>query len=334
MNQVRVSVDESVPNNACSPTPDSCLGNLKIALWQGRPSGPDPRSHLWFETHQGLSARICDGTSWLNVPEDDAEIGVEPLCAACKDMFAADSLRGKQAFQLSPQPAAYRGYPLYNEGTPCREQIAMPTISMLTFARFYVARKERQQRKVVHDFYEQSMNPELISYRDYYRPLRDAIRKYHWQTGDLTAFEEILPFIPQNPKYASRRQQIQTVGEAYSQFWRRQNFQHINAAKVDLPLADIQIRINPELGVRSVTGDEYVVKMWFSAPEISRQLREVMSFLMGKAQISGAWPGSHLRIWDIRRQQFLPTINSPYPPDVIYETKARLFSEIWATLTA
>ena len=209
----------------------------------------------------------------------------------------------------------------------------MPPLSMITFTKFCVARKDSQQRKTVHDFFEQSQNPELISYRDYYRPLRDAIRKYHWRTGDLAAFAEILPFLPQNPKYAYRRQQIQTVGEAYSQFWRTQDFQHINVTTVDVPLADISIRVNPELGVRSTAGDDYVVKMWFSAPQISRQFREVMSFLMGKAQMSGAWPGSHIRIWDIRRHHFLPTINPPYPPDAIYETKARLFSEIWETLS-
>ncbi len=311
-----------------------------IPIWSARPQGPDPRAHLWCEDSHGTYVRICDGTSWVNNPGNDSRLGNEPLCMACNDIFAVDSIHGSQAFELKPSPiiaselrAFYEGYPCYNRGTPRSEKGAMLTVPMLTFAKFCAARKETQQERIVNDLFEQNKNPQYIHFRDYYGPLRQAMRQYHWRTGDLAVFDAILPLLPKHPKLADRRVHIQKAGKDYRDFWSAQGFQYIELSRMDIQLADIAIRVNPELGVRTDVGDEYVVKLWFKGPNISRQFRETLSFLMNRAQMLGAWPRSyHMMIWDIRRHRLLPEIRPLTDLRPVYDTKARLFLKIWQSL--
>ena len=271
-------------------------------------------------------------------PENDAKLGVEPLCTACNDMYTIDTLRGNQAFELTRKPPRLLcslGYPRYNEGTPFKKVRAMPRISMLTFAKFCAARKDASARRIVHDSWEQEKNPEYIYYRDYYRPLRDAIHSIHFETGDIDALEEALPSLPRDPKLADRRQQTRETGRAYLALWRTQGFRYFAVgAPIDIDISGLVVRVNPELGIRTVFDDIYVVKLWFSGSGVSQQVRETLFFLMDRAQDRGLWPESASpRIWDIRRRLLHPASPSP-GKDLrpFHNAKAEWFRDIWKTL--
>ena len=309
-----------------------------IDLWRLRPRGPDPRAHLWFHGPDRTLKRICDGAGWRENPENESPLGSEPMCGACTDMFTQDRLHGREALGVrssrrivTRRAYGYGGYPSYNGGTPRSKP--MPTIPMHTFAKFCAARKSAQLKKIVHDCWEQDRNPQYIFWRDYYGPLRRAIEKYHLQTGDLAAFDSVIPRLPEHYKLADRKAAIQMVGRAYSDYCRKQDFEPFRVQRAEVELADVSVRVNPELGIRTDVADEYVVKMWFNAPEISRQVREIFSFLMHRAQDLGTWsPAFLLAVWDVRRHRLLPSINPDPDLEPVYITKARMFAEIWETL--
>ena len=309
-----------------------------IAVWRLRPAGPDPRAHLWYEHPNGLWARVCDDASWVSDTWHDAPLDVEVTCGRCRDIFVSDSINGRKVFDLRSTRLAkigtvpiYKGGPCYNGGSH-HEGKNMPviTVPMLTFARFCVARTDTSQQSIVDGCFEIQQFPQYLYRRDYYRPLRDEIKR-HWRTGDLGVLEDTLPLLPRDPHLADRRENVQKVGRAYCDEWREQGYQYIETIDgVKLPVGPIIVTVNPDLAIRNAVGDEYVVKLWYRTQRVSRNARRTLSFLLEKAQSQAAWPVDHLlAIWDIPGKTLLPAIPSPPEFESTIDRKANQFADLW-----
>ena len=77
---------------------------------------------------------------------------------------------------------------------------------------------------------------------------------------------------------------------------------------VDLEFGDLVIRVNPEVGLRTMF-DAQILKLWFNATRPTVRMRQVIEYLMGRAQrLSDAWADDlQVGVWDIRRKSvFLP----------------------------
>ena len=314
------------------------MGTISLSL--ARPAGPDPRNHLWFVTPDGARQRICDGHQWTEHPEDDAGFRINPTCNACGSMFTLDRHGGREAFVLDLESlrhldtekggTPYNGYTPRIRGTPpLKGDGSMTTIPMVTFARFCAARKFTSQCKIAKDFTLSEENPGFISHRDFYGPLRRSMQTLHWRTGHLDTFEEMLPYLPQNPKLAHRKQHIQVAGRAYVDFCRAHPFIPGKAGRGEVSVGRANIAVNPELAMRTPEQDMFIVRLWFNAPPISRQVRETFSYLMLRAQSQGAWPTSYnIGVLDIRRRQLLPPIRPTFEKEQEFEVKANLFLDL------
>ena len=104
-----------------------------IRVWTGRPLGPNPRAHCWYETAKGKWARLCDGTAWKFAydPNNDIRLNFAVFCLTCNGMHAGDFRSSRPRLHLMVPcdwREKYRPCP-HNEETHVREG-DMPRIAM------------------------------------------------------------------------------------------------------------------------------------------------------------------------------------------------------------
>ena len=125
---------------------------MEIPIWAARSSGPV--THFWFE-QGGLVRRVCDGA--VHEAQESGPPGVFVPCSACKDIYVEDVVRGRGAFVLDTEnPMPYNMVSTTQNTIAIPETLvaipenmvegglAVPKISMASFARFYEARPARK----------------------------------------------------------------------------------------------------------------------------------------------------------------------------------------------
>ena len=277
-----------------------------IQIWVGRSGGVDPTAHYWFDAG-GYPERLCDGEPRRAEPDRSAPDVFAP-CDLCQDLYLEDVLFGRKSFDLLPYPpkidTTKNGvcHAEYGEqhashwvstigrwvGTQDNrvyveaQEVQMTRVSFGMFARFYDERPSGQVR-VVRDIRMRLVDREDYKNRDHYGLLRNNLRGTHWATGDITTFERALPSLVGNQKKEFRRKHYEEIGQNYIAFWKAQDAMYFKVPPVDLEFGDLVIRVNPEVGLRTMF-DAQILKLWFNATRPTVRMRQVIEYLMGRAQ--------------------------------------------------
>ena len=316
-----------------------------ILVWSGRPSGPDPTTHFWFD-QAGTRLRICDNVAWSEWPEYDASGPVAYVpCRLCKELYLEDVMYGRHVLDVLPEPPApdenghpplFEVYSPYNRGytkesqyTPKEQGDAMPTIPIASFARFYEARPASQPR-IVRDIRIQQSDPDSYRKRYYYHDLRNILSQTHWQTNDIEVFEAALePFLA-DQKDDQKKEHFRQIGDAYIRYWKSRNARLFEVAPVEVDIAGLTICVRPEVGMRTDDGDDLVLKLWFNSPRLTRQYRQAIKYLMEQARTEAEWPDSwQPYLWDVRRENIPPPVTVTADSILGIRGQAAAFLGIW-----
>ena len=308
-----------------------------IALFPSVSGSTDPATHFWYEEHKGHYLRLCDGLEWEGMPS--VRLSSYIPCLTCKDLYIGDIAGGQRRLLLLPDspvpPPPTVIYSLRDGGAPHQTQgghMQISNIPMTTFARFYEATGP-QKVSMVRDARLYQTDPKGWAGRDYYRELRLALRNSHWQTDDIASFEAALEPLLESQQQAGRREHFEKIGRAYIKFWKKNDARLFDTPSPSVvTLGGLGIRLSNDLGMRR-SGDSLVLKVWWNAPRPTRAFRQAVQYLTGRGK-DGWHADWHGALWDVRREEILPPVNTPKDLYLALEGQAGAFREIWASLDA
>ena len=287
--------------------------------------------------------RICDNHLLEDAESIEREQPVSPIpCRMCKSLYLEDVLYGKQVLRISADPpllkrgvvAPYNDmHPLYYGVSASLLGVSMPKIPMSSFAKFYEVRPAEQVR-IVRDIRTRLLDPERYMARDYYGPLRNLLRKTHWATGEIEDFEGALDPFLESQRFNDRKDHYERLGKAYVAYWRNVDGAHFAIPPIDVTISDLTIAVRPELGLQTEGGDYQALKVWFNSDRPSRQARQIMVYLMDRAnEQSEKWSSRwYSGIWDIRRQNVLPPMQPARDLELGLTGQIAAFLHIWNEL--
>ena len=275
-------------------------------------TGPKPILHYWYKAARYDYRRLCDDVPWSQglryTPPPVKE------CGECRALRNADRQSGwgalslthilKGTFALSPDDELYVPP---ESGTNAKGNNEMKPITALMFSRFCVA-GQNERRRIVEDFVEGT------SYPNPHAALRGMIQRTHWSTGSLDALIEAKPNIKEDdPDYARKMADAEDVKRDYIAEWRSRKAEFFKVWRIDWPIGDLVIRVNPEVGMKTDDGAQ-ALKVRFGAARLPDDEHEVFHYLSLEAAKHPDWPGWPIGIWDVRRRA-LPL--APRLPDSI-----------------
>ena len=207
----------------------------------------------------------------------------------------------------------------------------MPKVPIGSFARFYEARPADQVR-IVRDIRTRLMDPDGYTGRDYYHQLRSEIRKTHWSTNDISAFEGALnPFLERTRE--DRREHYRSISESYIDFWTARDASYFSVGSTSVEIGGLEVTVTPEVGM-TFGKDSYALKIWFNAKRPTRPARQLIQYMMERAGcLSADWQDNwQMAIWDLRRKSILPSLRTARDFELGILGQAAAFIRIWDEL--
>ncbi len=168
----------------------------------------------------------------------------------------------------------------------------MIAISMTDFVDFVISSGSPKLTKVKQVKGRGEYSPAT----DFWKPLRDAVIEFH-QEGSQKKSKLDLILTKADPKKLDR---YQDCIRGYKRFLGRRNVQWFTPAIGMFSLPNIEIRVNPELGLE-INGDEQVVKLYFKAEPLSKRKVDILHVLMHKALKQKYASGITFSVLDVPR---------------------------------
>ena len=288
----------------------SALAPRQVGVLVGRPKGPDPTAHYWFE-QEGRWRRLCDGDPWADSPDPDHPMTL--ACYHCQTLYLDDLVYGHGLLTITSPP---------NAGETTSGGALMPNATMVRFARFCEADAVKR--------------PD-IAYGsggwDYHRPLKVQLRNSHWITNDVGIFERVLAGAPFSKlKDASQVKALNSSARNYLEFWHTlEGASVMPAPRVTVDFHGLNIAVDPEVVVSVGATDARVLKLSFvKAPPTAISIQVFCHLMELAGQQSQEWKPSWVRgIWDIQRQSVIVCEELPEETRTSFKDMASDFIRLW-----
>jgi len=161
---------------------------------------------------------------------------------------------------------------------------------------------------------------------DFYRPLREAIVDMHEKGKPDRALDELLGTLTDERK---RRIFPELVG-AYRKFL-RPGMKWFTPPHATLPVGDLEININPELGFE-IDGTQYLIKTYFRGePLAQKRVTTVLGLIT--AALGPGRPGTVFAMLDVKNGRLRTLKSAPNPRlGLLIRGEAASFSTIYASV--
>lgn len=312
-----------------------------LPIWSGLSENQrDLKTHFWYKEVHGRQRRLCDDLEALGELQESNPAKLFIPCKACQELYVEDIAFGKHILEYLPSPPDDKAmhsvgsmlYSMKSGGCPAKNKrsgmLQQPVIGMATFARFYDAPASGKGR-VITDARTYVAKPNDYNQRAYYWALRNTLSQTHWRSNDLSDFSDAVEGMLSKLTAEHRRENYRKVSEAYLSFWAKQEdaqFFRIQAGRIEI--AGLTILINPEIGLRRY-GDNLALKLWFSAPPPKRSYRQAIQYLMSEAQQRGWQRDIQPALWDVRREEIMPSVPIAKDFPLVIRGQAAAFREMW-----
>ena len=150
---------------------------------------------------------------------------------------------------------------------------------------------------------------------------------------DIATVEDDLEALIERSIKVGERERLTQISRAFIGQWRTYDYQFkpVQGAKVNL--GRLTIKVFPDLGVVTRSGDEIAVRLWLKEREILDKERNTFAFLMSEAKQPAQWPADWgFGVWELEHDRINPstTITDELRKST-YE-KAERFAEEWDAL--
>jgi len=161
-------------------------------------------------------------------------------------------------------------------------------------------------------------------FKDFWKTLRDGIVEYHKSGGsDKSKLDNIMTRVRGKNKLARYPECIR----AYKRFLGRKKFVWFDPPSDLKEIGGIQIRVNPEMGLR-LGKNSHVIKLYFKQEKLSLRKVEIIRLLMQDA-FAADTPNVNFAVLDVPRGRLIS--DRPINQDVLplLEGEATNFKTIW-----
>jgi hypothetical protein len=201
----------------------------------------------------------------------------------------------------------------------------MPEISLTTFVDFVNAAGSpkitvvRTAKRQYMDGYKQSF--------DFWKRLRDAIVRMHAEQLPRSSLDEFLADFVQEKQDVSKAARYKECIDGYKKWLGKKKIEWIGTIAETWDSGALQVRINPELGLR-INGTDYLVKLYWKSVELPKLRAGTMLHLMKKAIVPPTGPRVSA-ILDVSRAKLMDSIPPVAGLDALLEAEAQAFVTIW-----
>lgn len=167
--------------------------------------------------------------------------------------------------------------------------------------------------------------PAYEPYADFYKPLREKIQTIHKKGQEKEELDNLLTTLTDDKKKAN----FPPLIEGYKKFWGRKKINWFQPPFKSWKIGDIEIRINPELGLE-YNGQFYVVKLYFKDDKIqSYQINQILTLMEDQLRNKVNEPEVSFAILDIRKAKLYPQKDKSLELIPLLLGEAKSFAEIW-----
>ena len=161
---------------------------------------------------------------------------------------------------------------------------------------------------------------------DFYRPLREAIVDAHEKGKPDRALDDFLGTLTDERK----RRIFPGLVEGYRKFL-RPGMKWFSPPHTTLPVGDLEININPELGFE-IDGTPYLIKTYFRGEPLAQKRVATVLGLITSALGSGR-PGTVFAMLDVKNSRLRTLKSAPNPRlGLLIRGEAASFSTIYASV--
>jgi len=161
---------------------------------------------------------------------------------------------------------------------------------------------------------------------DFYRPLREAIVDVHEKGKPDRTLDELLATLTDERK----RRIFPGLVEGYRKFL-RPGMKWFSPPHTTLPVGDLEININPELGFE-IDGVPHLIKMYFRGEPLAQKRVSVVIGLISGA-LGGTRPGTVFAMLDVKNARVHTVKAAPNPRlGLLLRGEAASFSTIYAAV--
>jgi len=161
---------------------------------------------------------------------------------------------------------------------------------------------------------------------DFYKPLREAVVDMHEKGKPARALDDFLLTLTDERK----RRIFPGLVESYLK-WHRPGMKWFTPPHTTLPVGDLEININPELGFE-IDGTPYLIKTYFRGePLAQKRVTTVLGLLT--AGLGTGRPGTVFGMLDVKNSRLRTLKSAPNPRlGLLIRGEAASFSTIYASV--
>lgn len=167
----------------------------------------------------------------------------------------------------------------------------MPSVPLTRFIDFTVAQGAARVRAVA------AAKKDYEPQTDFYKRIRAATIRQFEDGWDATKFRKTVEKISTEHKV----EHFEECRAGLAKWARNKTISATQAPNKLWMASGLEVQVNPELRM-VVDGDKFVVKLYFSAPKLSKARRDHMLYLLEEA----APAGQTAAILDVRRSKLIP----------------------------
>lgn len=201
----------------------------------------------------------------------------------------------------------------------------MPTISLTTFVDF--SRKGggaryTHVRKAIDEY-----AAEYVPAHDFYKPLREAICEMHAGGHPMRFLDTTVNGLRDQKKLTNYPDAV----AGYKRWWGRKRWQWVKPPRGTWSAQGLDVRVNPELGFRTPTGDKIAVKLHFKAEPVTKRQLDATLHLMAVSMPNTQHPWTPA-VLDVREGRLIQPTNPVRGINHVLASEAAAFMALWRSL--
>lgn len=173
---------------------------------------------------------------------------------------------------------------------------------------------------------------EYEPYKDFYKPIREAIQNMHKKCLEKDVLDELLESLTDEKKKTN----YPSVIAGYKKFLKKTKYEWFNPPRKDWKIDNLVISLNPELGLekKKRNGESifYVIKLHFKEDNIKKlQIQQIITLMEMQLRSKVEYPEVRFCVLDVRRGKLLD-YEANEEDIVLFETEAYGFAKMWERL--
>lgn len=166
---------------------------------------------------------------------------------------------------------------------------------------------------------------------DHYAGFKGIVRKVYQMGQDIHSiekdFERLITIKEPNKK------RLPLLCEAFLDQWRKHDYQFFYVRGSNVTIGRLTLKVVPDLGVSTPTGDEISARLWLSQGNVLDRERETFLYLMSEVKKTAQWPANWgFGVWELERDRIIPVTTVTDELRKLTCEKAERFAEMWDEL--